>query len=397
MKKATHYILLSILFIIIVFRFISMWHMPDVFSDEQIILDHMDSIIKTGHDTDGNFMPLFPRVGGGVATYTYLYPMIFFLYFIGVSAVKARFIQQLFTIVACLLTAYGMRFWTKNTKIFWITLFSGLTLPWGFVQANRIWDPSFVPFYFGAYFFFFSLLMKKTQQTQKETYFYSVAAFSFLVLLAIVYPPARIPAVAMWIYSFLWATHERKLSKSHMMTIVAVSTLFALPLAINLLNPEFNARSAFLLIFFQEKLTRYQQLFIILESIAELFSPLFLFVGGDMIYRHSLPIFGMLGPLSVIPIISLLRQKKMPPLATYMFFTIIATYFSVSLTYDYQPHSLRSCLAWLPFVVLLSFGWANFLENKSKNQHTAWFLLTASQFILYFISYISIHHGIISF
>ena len=84
---------IAITIFIIVCRFISMWYMPDVFCDEQEILNHMKSIIATGHDTQGNYMPLYPVVGAGRATFTYLYPMIAGLSILGVSAISARFIQ----------------------------------------------------------------------------------------------------------------------------------------------------------------------------------------------------------------------------------------------------------------------------------------------------------------
>lgn len=147
--------------IIIICRFISIKFVPDVYCDEQDILNHIQSIITTGYDTNGNHLPLFPIVGAGRATFPYLYPMLLFLSFFGVTAVNARFIQQILTIIACLLTSYSVKLWINKKDIFWFTFLTSLTLPWGFVQANRIWDPSFVPVYFAIYFFFFTLSMKK--------------------------------------------------------------------------------------------------------------------------------------------------------------------------------------------------------------------------------------------
>lgn len=395
-KTFKSYILILMTFFIIFCRFISIRHMPDVFCDEQDILNHMQSIIASGFDTNGNYLPLFPKVGLGLATFTYIYPMMFFLSIIGVSAIKARFIQQLFTITACFLVAYSMKIWSNEKRIFWITLFTGLTLPWGFVQANRIWDPSFVPFYFSIYFYFFTLLIKKKSQTSIVNTIYAVLSFCSLVLLATVYPPARIPSVAMWIYSFIWVLKSKKINFTQVIIIFIFSTLLALPLALNLLNPAFNSRSMSLFIFNQD-MKLHQQFFHFCKGFAELFNPVFLFIGGDKISRHSLPIFGVLGTLSFIPLITLLRTKKLPSLANYMFFIIGMTYFSTALTYEYQPHSLRSCLAWLPYVILLSYGWSSFLNSQNQKQKAFWYFILFIQFCFYFISFILINHQILIF
>ena len=82
--------------------------------------------------------------------------------------------------------------------------FTSLTLPWGFVQANRIWDPSFVPLYFSIAFYFYVLLIKR-ENKEYQKYIFAILYSSFTVLLAIVYPPCRIPAVFMWIYMTLYA------------------------------------------------------------------------------------------------------------------------------------------------------------------------------------------------
>ena len=381
--------------IIIVCRFVSVWNMPDVFCDEQDILDHMTSILTTGYDMQENYLPLFPQVGVGLTTYVYLYPMMFFLSFFGVTPIRARVVQQILTILACFLIAYGTKIWSGNVKMFWITLITALTLPWGFVQTNKIWDPSFVPVYFGIYFFFFSLLMKKHTMRKVTVYVYAIIVSISLVVLATVYPPVRIPAVAMWIYSFIWALKAKRIKIEHIMVAIAVAFLTSLPLLINLLEPNFNERSLTLFIFSQD-LTLSQQIHQIFKSFGELFNPSFLFFGGDIIYRHSLPVFGMLGTISIIPIFVFLRKQEWNSIVRYMLFVIIMTYFSVALTYDYQPHGLRSCLAWPVFSILISHGWLKISEYEQGKYNLLWIVLFSVHFLCYFVSYLLIQHGIIT-
>ena len=116
-KKALLLVLTSLF--ILICRFISMWHMPDVFCDEQDILNHMQYILSTGYDADGQHLPLFPKVGAGLATYTYLYPMMLFLSLIGVSPLRARLVQQLLTVSACFFIALGVKIWSGNKELFW--------------------------------------------------------------------------------------------------------------------------------------------------------------------------------------------------------------------------------------------------------------------------------------
>ena len=205
LKNNSKYILYFLLIFIIICRIISIKFVPDVYIDESMILDHFKTFIS-GLPIENNINNLYFPAGVGLTTYTYFYPMISILYVIGISIFKVRLVQQILTIIACLFLAQGVKIWSDNNKeLFWICLFVSLTIPWGFVQANRIWDPSFVPLYFSIYFYSFALLMKSENLTNLKAYLYSGISFGFLVFLAIVYPPCRIPAVLMWIISLYWA------------------------------------------------------------------------------------------------------------------------------------------------------------------------------------------------
>ena len=255
MKEKTVNIAFAFLISIVIFcRILSIFVVPDVFADEVEIINHITSLIKNQTDAQGNKFPLFPKVGAGLATYTYLYPMAILCSFVKVSATNLRIIQQILTILACFLTSFSMQILYKNKSLSKISLFVLLTLPWGFVQANRIWDPAFVPVYFSIYFFFFAILfsgknLKGNELSVKEKNIFSVISFSFLVFLAIVYPPCRIVAVGMWIYSVLNLLKEKKIKTPQVILVVLFCTIFSLPLAIKLLDPAFNQRAMTLLVF----------------------------------------------------------------------------------------------------------------------------------------------------
>lgn len=397
--KKTNICLFIVFVLIIIFKYCSALKI-DLYSDEAEILDCIESIIKTGSDAYGNRFPLFSKVGIGLTTYTFFYPMAILMYPLKrIGPFRARFLLQTLSILSCFLTAKSMVLWIKNKKIFWITLFVTLSLPWNFVQANRIWDPAFVPLYFSLFLYFYSKLIN-TADTKKKLSIYSVLTFSSLVFLAIVYPPNRIPAVALWTYCFIKTIKEKKLQGITIPVVIVVCTILSLPLAYNILfNPSFNQRAEFLLVFKGGDL--YQEIFYLFRNIGSYLSFNYLFITGDIIIRHSLPVFGILGTTSLIPIIynfknptKDLNSKKV---INMMLFVIVFTILSVSLTNDYHPHTLRLCMAMVPTSIILAILWGNILDKQNvKNQKILYFVMFFS-FVIFFVTYELIFRGVICF
>ncbi len=399
MQKILKFEYKTIIFIIIILsiiavRFLSIKYVPDVFCDEEDILNHMNSISSSGVDTEGNKLPLFMTVGEGLSTYTYIYPMIILSKFCNaITPTNIRIIQQILTILSCYLIAKGIKRLTNNSELFRIILFTGLSLPWGFVQANRIWDPALVPLYFSLHFYFFTLFYNKRNYTLFNKKISSIInstfliiSFSFLVLLAVVYPPCRIPAVAMWIFLIVFLFYKRKITITQFAMVVIASSILSLPLAINILfNSEFNQRASKLLIF-NDKTNILKSIYYLIRNFFKLLSFKFLFIAGDNNYRHAVHSWGMLGFLTIIPLIKVLFTK-IENISYYMIFTILFTFFSVSLTNDGMPHSLRSCLVWLPFTILIGYGWEYLLKNKSTKLKVIFQILSILSFITYLYLY----------
>lgn len=397
--KKTNIILFVVLVLIIAARYCSALKV-DLYSDEAEILNCIESIIKTGSDTYGNHFPLFSKVGIGLTTYPFFYPMVLLMYpLIRIGHFRARVILQTLTILSCFLTAKSLNLWIKDKKIFWITLFVGLTIPWSFVQTNRIWDPTFVPLYFSLFFYFYSKLMN-TANTKKKLTLYSILTFSSLVFLAIVYPPNRIPAVALWVYCFVKAIKEKKLQGKTIPIVIVICTILSLPLAYNILfNPSFNQRAEFLLVFKGGDL--YKEIFYFIRNIGSYFSLNYLFITGDIIIRHSLPVFGILGTVSLIPtvysFINPIKDINQKRIISMMLFIIVFTVLSVSLTNDYHPHTLRLCMAMVPSSILLSIMWNNTLERQTIKKRKILYIVLLFSFVIFFITYELIFRGVICF
>jgi hypothetical protein len=406
-----NWLLLAVLACIIAVRLVSAFHVYDVFRDEESIHGDVLSIMATGRDTHGKLFPLYTQVGHGNAfvTYTYLYPMAVLCRVFGQSVTAARLVLQALTILGCFLLADAVRRWGAGARCWRAVLVVSLTLPWGFVQANRLWDPALVPIYFAVAFWFVTNVLRAGPGGARS--WHVAGAAVSLVLLAIIYPPNRIPAALLWLWVFTAGWREGRVSVRQLALAAACSVVASLPLLYSFrFHPGFNTRPLELFVFnnrpFGLALLRLGQ------SFSSLFNADFLFVTGDAIPRHSLhflfgaggrlpselvsgdhvplyslPIFGMLGPLSVVPLWTLLRRCRFERPLSLMAGLIVLTCLSVGCTYEYTPHGLRSCLVWMPWAVLLGCGWDVFLEGKKPWTRGFWYAAYAVWFAVYFVFY----------
>lgn len=348
-----HYVLPALATLLILSRYFSIKFVPDFYLDEQEILAHVKAIIETRCDSEGNRWPLYVTAGGGLSTYAFLYPMAFFCSVFGDGVVNARFVLQTLTIIACFLTARGMWIWTGRRESFWYTLFIALTLPWGFIQANRIWDPAFVPIFFSIFFFSLCKFLKSDLEKWKKI-FCELVMFGMLVMLAVVYPSCRIPAVAMCVYVMIWGWRAGKLSWRDTFVVVIWCILLSAPtLYYMLFVPEFNDRAAELILFGRGNVAR--EICTFIGNFLTYLLPTWMFVTGDEIYRHNMSWLGALGTINIPAFIAWLR-KKWDKLECFLLYTILWTFAGTSLTDEYHPHTLRTCLAWVPFAILLAGG-----------------------------------------
>lgn len=370
---------------IVALRLVSAYYVSDLWCDEAEVHAHIESMIAAGQDSHGNPHPLYAQEGKGLVTFTYLYPMQFLCRMFGKSVGSTRLIQQLLYILSSFLLAFSVKEWGGGARRFWCVLIVALTLPWGFVQVNRIWDPAIVPVYFGIAFWFVTKVLRAGPEGAKTRHVAGAAVS--LVLLAILYPPNRIPAVWLWLCLFVSAWREGRVTPRQLVLAVVFSVLAALPLVYAFFfYPGFNSRPLDLFVFHGRPFGA--ALLQMAQSFASLFNADFLFATGDRIYRHSLPVFGMLGPLSIVPVWTFLRRGRFERPFSLMAGVIAMTYLSVSFTFDYTPHSLRSCLAWMPWAVLLGWGWDLFLESKGRAGRIAWYVAYAVWFAVYFGFYI---------
>lgn len=394
METRARSVLIVILFLLVLItRLYSAYYLPELFRDEEALIEQAKSINEFGRSVEGVYHPFYVVVRSGIGTYLFVYPLALICKITGYSISGIRICLQILTIIAAFNIAIGVWIYTKNKKLGLYTYFVLLMLPWGFVQANRIWDPTLVPFYFSIFFLCYCLYIKHDFKNKIRGELCLIIAEGDLVLLAIVYPPCRIPAVAIWIFSICHLITIRKLKLKTFIVIVCICCILSVPMVYNMIfNSEFfNARTEKLFIFNGEN--NANAIFTFLKNIFENFNPTYLFITGDVIDRHSLPIWGTLGTISLIPMIVEIRKNKVGFIEKLSWFCILMSTLSVSLTNEYQPHTLRNCLCWPAFAILIANGWYAFLEDKAVYKCNICICLVIFQYILVFISYIMYYEG----
>ena len=112
-KNNKQYVIYSVFLFVVACRLVSIFFMPDVYKDEAVILSYFNAFIS-GENISNNINNLFFPVGVGLTTYTYFYPMLSILSIIGVGVFKARIIQQVLTIFACLFLSLAIKIWAYD-------------------------------------------------------------------------------------------------------------------------------------------------------------------------------------------------------------------------------------------------------------------------------------------
>lgn len=213
-----------------------------------------------------------------------------------------------------------------------------------------------------------------------------IGAFAALVFLAVVYPPCRITAVATWMYVFVWSIKSKRIFVKNVVSILVVCTLLSIPVAYYILFvPSFNARSLSLLTFKGENYI--YEFFYFIRNFTDNLSLTYLFVTGDIIKRHSMPFFGVLGTINIVPFFKWIKQKWQG-MDYFLIYVIGFTFLSVALTNEYQPHTLRSCLAWMPFGIILARGWESISNEKYGWCRYVFYVSLSLWYVVYYIGYI---------
>lgn len=372
-------------------RFIGLNHSPPGFYvDEAAGAAQVLCISQTGADFYGHSLSLFTP-GAGDAFYTpfYIYGQIIWTKIFGYSPAGFRSFLALSTSLSVLFLYLWVRN-KSNPKIALYVAFSASIMPWAFQFSRIAWDPPLAVLF---------LVMALWASSLKKGYWTSGI---FLALACYTYSPLRITAIllALFLPGLQW-------KKKGLCAIIFSVT--CIPLFLQLLSPEFLARSQSLVLWSPSpsnpfsKANSFELIFIFLQQVWAHLSPVFLFIKGDANLRHSLPWFGMLSWLDAFAVLIasyfLLRDLTSKTKITYLeptqtrllliaYLGIVASIIPAALTNEGIPHALRSIAAW-PFFALFT---GTILYQAQVGIQKRWFLLVTlclglSFFSLYLTRY----------
>ena len=368
------YLIVVILFISICFRFINLSTNPTgIFRDEAEKGYNAYSILKTGkyvtfeitqNGLEAQFKPfsLFIEVFGVYTSAIYQVTDIPFVWILGLNEFSTRLPSALIGVLTVLLTyilikmVYGRDY--ANISAFLLAI-----SPWHIIFSRWALQGIFVPFFIVVFLIFF------LSGLNKKPVYLVLSAFP-LALCFYSYDICRL-LVPIFIFLVLIIYFKDLLKqKISFIGFVFLFLILILPIIIfTLKNPSLAGERYNRISVFSESNNPIKLIILFLKNYLSHYSPVFLFIKGDELSRHSYPGMGQLNfiefPLLIFGLWQLIKKRAKFDILLLSWFLIFPI--ASSLTKEGIPHSLRSIFA-LPMIHIISaIGFCSMLDIFSNN------------------------------
>lgn len=416
--KKTKLLLILILLVAIFIRFWGLSKIPvSLFGDELDVGYHALSILKTGSDYYGNFLPLSFHSIAEWRTPLFLYSAVSTVAIWGVSPLGVRVPAAIFGILGI----FAMYLFVKEVtkKDTWALLSAALLTisPWHIQYSRAGFEVTMLLAFllFGLYFFFKGL---------KEGKYMWISAF-FLVITPLIYSTAKLFTPFLLVFLlFAYRKEIFSLSKKYLVWATIALFLFGLPTAYSTLFEGGTQRFNYISVFsdpttesevgtarlrdarmrgelglglqptlfdraIHNKYTWWAAK--ISANYVQAFSTDFLFINGDPNPRQSPNGVGEFYKFEIIFLILGLvlffaRYKDKRTKKFIAYFLLIAP-IPAALTRDGGNHATRLILMLIPFVFLISYGILEGISLFKKNWKKLAILVTAVLYLSAFIFY----------
>lgn len=383
--------------ILLVASFLRLWKLAEVpvslFGDELDVGYHAYSILKTGKDYSGNFMPLHFQSLAEWRTPLYLYSVVPTVAIYGISPLGVRLPAALFGILGIWGLFLLVKQLTKNKQLALLSAFVLTISPWHIQYSRAAFEVTMLLAFllFGLYFFFKSLSIG--EQGQKDGKWLWIA-FALLVITPLIYSTAKLftPAIIL-VLLFLWRKEIFKLPKKTLTRVLltlavlggitAYATLFSggsqrfgyigvfsdptIPTEVGTarlrdarmreetgfgVSPKVSDR------LFHNKVTFWNEN--ITRNILQSFSTDFLFIKGDLNLRHSIDGVGQFYRIEfitmVLGLLFFFSKYKDKRVKAFVGLWLILGVLPAAITRDGGRHATRLILILPPLVFLISYG-----------------------------------------
>lgn len=375
---------------------------PALYGDELTITLDAYSLLKTGHDQLGNFLPLtFPMGAGRPAGY--VYGSIPFVAIFGPTAMGVRALSILSGIgILVLLYFIGRKMFSERVGI--VAAAIGAVSPWDISLSRGGFEAHFALFLvmLGVYLF---------MKAQEKPKFYFLSALCFGLTLH-TYPTYKI-SLLLFLPLLFWFQGIRDIlsnAKKYFLgglivllilgglslnqTFVGGSetrfsdiNIFSQGQLKNAIEQKINLERQItnlpkiIVKYFHNKPVEYAKVFI--ENYLQNFSMDFLVLHGDRNPRHNMATMGELYGIEIV-LISLgllfFWQKEKKKIIFFLFWIIFAPIPSAIVD---SPHALRSAFMLLPLLILSALGLDTILKQKNKFLLSFVTLLFIIQFVFF--------------
>jgi len=378
MDKKTFFVLILITFLGIFLHFYKLDKSPPcINADEAAFAYNSYSILKTGKDEFGQFLPIRFKSFSDYKMPLLFYLNVPFIYFFGLNEWSIKFINAFILFVFPSLI-YFFTFFLFRNKIIGILSSLLFILSWGIQSMTRQLHEAFLTSFLITLSSYFFVLAKDKKKTK-----YQVAFLIFLLLSLFSYQSSRIFGL-MFLFLVVFYHLKKKLDKKLVLGTILILFLFlitdliykpgrvinlfflnnsGLSLKINELRGEGGSKIIYnkLTVGLKERFFEY----------LKYFSPQFLVINGDENYRFGFPQF-----LSIVTPIEYLfffiglyylfknKEKNRYYLLTLMMVSPIAG----SLTWD-DPSLPRTFFIIIPILIISAYGFINFIENIKSQKY----------------------------
>ncbi|HWA52029.1 MAG TPA: glycosyltransferase family 39 protein [Patescibacteria group bacterium] len=360
---------------------------PGLTPDEAALSYNAYSILKTGKDEYGTFLPIIFKSFGDYKPGLYVYLDIPFVATLGLNETSAR----LPSVVAGIFTVYLVYLITeelfKDKRLAFISLVVAATNPWLIYFSRGAWEVNVCLTLTLAGIYFFLKALNKNQK-------YFIVSAIFFALTLIDYQGAKLStAIVLFILGILYWKQVLKLKFKYLTIAFILGLIISLPVILSLFNGQ-SGRLAVFSVFSYPRPADYLQAFLseanvkkgsitydlfyneplnfargILGRFFNHFSGRFLFFEGDWANpRHTPPNQGVLvvGDIMFLAIgaIAFLKNKVQKETIFIVLWLILAPLPSI-LSRD-QVHALRSLNLAIPFVIIITFGIYFAINNLRK-------------------------------
>ena len=416
---------LKIFLVLILAIFLRIWQLDKVpvslFGDEVDVGYHAYSLLKTGKDYSGNFLPIHLRSLAEWRAPLYIYSAIPTVGLFGISPLGVRLPAAIFGILGVALLYLLTKEITSNRSVSLLSAFFLAISPWHLQYSRAGFEVTQMLFLYIAGIYCFLKGLKDGRWFYLSAICLGLTPWSYST--AKLFLPLTIVAILL-----IWGKELINTSKKYLFKSFIIFSIITLPFAINTLFGGGTQRIEGISIFndptiipqigFERlddiqtrdkeaidntKVNVFDKLFhnqplsfsaIFINNYLQSFSTEFLFIKGDNSPRHSIgtgEFYKIQAPFLLIGLIFFLITSIKKKDKIFLVFWLVASPIASALTQNGGVHATRLILILPPLIILVSLG-VYYAYNASGQKtkvlfKTACTLLLFINFILYMHTY----------